>query len=321
MIVIVVIGIVLIATAGVQMYVVRRRNVDPLVRQERAIAALRDVAEHPHPLVADPHPQLPPTRNIRILDEPPADAAARRRRARRAAAARRRAETPMHPANIADRPTAAQLPTRPAEVIHIPSEEVELPAPIPALPSVEIEPTHLREGRSKPHTHAQTGRHPTSRRVKTAAIATTLLVGALAVIVAFAPSGGTTKRNAATSPTLPHAPTPTTTRRVPVTTTTQPASAVQVAAAPGGLSGTVVVAVPYTLMMATSAPCWVSVQTNTGQTLFEGTLLAGQQKELSGAGPLTIRMGNTSGMQMTLNGTRLDLAGMAKTANVQFNPA
>jgi hypothetical protein len=63
------------------------------------------------------------------------------------------------------------------------------------------------------------------------------------------------------------------------------------------------------------------VQTNTGQTLFEGTLLAGQQKQLSGAGPLTIRMGDTAAMQMTLNGTPLGLTGMARTANLQFNPA
>ncbi len=319
MIVIVVIGLVLIATAGAQMMVVRRRNVDPLVRQERAIAALRDVAEHPHPLVADPHPELPPTRNIRILDEPPADAAARRRRARRAAAARRRAETPMHPANIASRPTAAQLPTRPETILHIPAEDFggpELPPAVPALPSVDIEPTHLRESRTRsrpPHGHV-------SRRVKVGAILTTGLAVAVAAVVAFAPSGGgSTKGAASTVPTSPPPPTPTT-KHAPATTATTP-PAVQVVAAPGGISGTVVVAVPFTLAMTTSAPCWVMVQTNTGQTLFEGTLLAGQSKSVSGAGPLTIRMGNTSAMQMTLNGTPLDLAGMAKTANVQFNPA
>lgn len=315
MIVIVVIGIVLIATAGAQMLVVRRRNVDPLVRQERAIAALRDVAEHPQPLVADPHPQLPPTPNIRILEEPPADAAARRRRARRAAAARRRAETPMHPANIANRPTAAQLPTRPATVVHITDNEVELPAPVPALPSVALEPTHLREGRTRPrreHIHI-------SRRVLTAAIATTLLAVVGAAIVAFAPSGGPAKPAAASAPPPTPAPTPTTKPVSATPATTAPGA--HLTAAPGGLSGTVVVAVPYTLTMATSAPCWVMVQTNTGQTLFEGTLLAGQQKQLSGAGPLTIRMGDTAAMQMTLNGTPLGLTGMARTANLQFNPA
>ncbi len=320
MIVIVVIGIVLIATAGAQMYVSRRRNnVDPLVRQERAIAALRDVAEHPQPLVAEPHPQLPPTRNIRILEEPPAEAVARRRRARRvAAAARRRAEAQTHPRNVADRPTAAQLPTRPPSLVHIPAYDADLdrPAPVPAMPSVDIEPTHLRESRTTPRAH---GHVHVSRRVKTVAFAATAIAVGLAGVIAFAPSGGTSKPRAATTPTTRPAPTPTT-KPAPVTTATTP-SAAHLTAAPGGVSGTVVVAVPFTLTLTTNAPCWVMVQTNTGQTLFEGTLLAGQQKQLSGAGPLTIRMGNTAAMQMTLNGTPLDLAGMARTANVQFNPA
>jgi hypothetical protein len=317
MIVIVVIGLVLIATAGVQMYIIRRRNnVDPLVRQERAIAALRDVAEHPHPLVANPHPEIPPTRNIKILEEPPADAVARRRRAAAARRARRRAEAQTHPRNVADRPTAAQLPTRPVPTIHI-SDDVEPmtapSAPLPALPSVDIEPTHLREPRAPRHSHVHVG-----RRVKTIVLATTVLAGGLAAIVALAPSGGTSKRAAASAPPPP--PTPTT-RPAPVTTATTAPSVVQVAAAPGGVSGTVVVAVPFTLTMSTSAPCWVMVQTSTSQTLFEGTLLAGQQKQVSGAGPLTIRMGNTAAMQMTLNGAPLDLAGIARTANLQFNPA
>jgi uncharacterized protein DUF4115 len=319
MILIVVIGIVLIATAGAQMLVVHRRNDDPLDRHERAIAALRDVAEHPHPLVADPHPELPPTANIRILSEPPADAVARRRRARRAAAARRRAEAQTHPRNIADRPTAARLPTQPVPTIHINGDDLErpartVPAPLPALPSVELEPTHLRDSRGPRHSHVHL-----SRRVKTGAIVTTAFAAALAAIVAIAPSGGTPKHAASSAPPPP-ARTPTT-RPAPVTTATTAPSVMQVAAAPGGVSGTVVVAVPFTLTMATNAPCWVMVQTSAGQTLFQGTLLAGQQKQVSGAGPLTIRMGNTAAMQMTLNGTPLDLAGMAKTANVQFNPA
>jgi len=318
--VIIVIGTVLLATFGVNMFAGRRRgDDDALDRHERALAALREVAEHPHPLVADPHRELPPTDHIRILREPPADAAARRRRARRTAAARRAADLRNHPRDIADRPTAAHLPTRPGGE-RPPNRElkkIELPAiddPLPAMAALEIEPTHLRE----PRPSRSRDRRRLSTRVRVAAIGTTAGAAILATVVALAPASGARKERAVKVVTAPT----TTTRPAPATTTPQttPPSA-HLAATPGVSSGTVVVAVPFTLTMSTSAPCWVSVQTNTGQTVFEGTLQAGQHQDVSGTGPLTIRLGNTAAMQMTLNGAPLDLAGMARTANVQFNPA
>ena len=80
------------------------------------------------------------------------------------------------------------------------------------------------------------------------------------------------------------------------------------------------VAVPYTLTLTASGTCWVSVQSDTGQTLYEGTLQPGQQQHVAGGGPLTVRLGNTPAMQISVDGHALTLEGVANTANVRFVP-
>jgi hypothetical protein len=62
----------------------------------------------------------------------------------------------------------------------------------------------------------------------------------------------------------------------------------------------------------------VQVTDANGRTTYEGVLHAGQAQQLGGTSPLTIRLGNTRAITISVNGTQLDLAGVANTANVHF---
>ena len=110
MVVIVVIGVILIATAGANAIAARRNRNDALLRHERALAALRELSAHPDPQRSVPPSAPPLTDHVRILSEPPEGAAAQRRRTQRAAS--RRATVRRRPRDIEGRPTAAQLPTQ-----------------------------------------------------------------------------------------------------------------------------------------------------------------------------------------------------------------
>ena len=83
-------------------------------------------------------------------------------------------------------------------------------------------------------------------------------------------------------------------------------------------NGSVTVVVPFTVTLAATGRCWVSVRDESGKTLFEGTLNAGELQHVVGSGPLVVRIGNTSAMTMMLNGAQLDLSGIARTADVNF---
>jgi hypothetical protein len=75
---------------------------------------------------------------------------------------------------------------------------------------------------------------------------------------------------------------------------------------------------PFTLTLHASGPCWIGVTNAAGQYVFQQTLQAGQERQVSGAPPLTVRMGNTRVITMTMNGVRLDLTNVGHTANLRF---
>jgi hypothetical protein len=81
---------------------------------------------------------------------------------------------------------------------------------------------------------------------------------------------------------------------------------------------TITVRVPFSLTLRATGPCWVQVRTQHGPTLFEGTLQAGQTHTVTNAAPLVVRLGNTPAMTRVVDRTQLDLAGVARTANLQF---
>ena len=83
-----------------------RRRDDSISSHRRALAALRDAEQHPSTWV-ETAPASGLTDHVHILDQPPANrVATRRRRPRRPPAGRRRSA-----AELAARPTIAQLPT------------------------------------------------------------------------------------------------------------------------------------------------------------------------------------------------------------------
>src|SRR4051812_2309611 len=135
MIAIIVIGVLVIAIAGLNAWIARRHQGGSLERHERALGALRELAEHPQPIPAEPPP--PPTDHVHILDERPAGAPPQRRRARRPPAKSRPATARSRARALETRPTAAQLPTRPS-----PSRE---PVTSPPDPLPVPEPVHLPE--------------------------------------------------------------------------------------------------------------------------------------------------------------------------------
>jgi hypothetical protein len=314
--VIVVVGAILVTTASVNSLWERRRH-DSLERHEKALAALRDLAEHPREPPPEPPPP-PPTDHVHILSEPPADAAAHHRRVQKAAAARRAAER-RRPRDVSTRPTAAQLPTMPTHGALAPQPEREPAPPVTAdtMPVV-IDPPPRPEPHVAPAAarHAVSTRHVPARVIGAGAAALLVIIAVTTAAVVAGRSGSPKRATAAVTPTsVPvAAPAPKTTVAPPA-----PPPDIQVVASAQG-NGTVTVTVPYTLTLTAGGLCWVSVTSDSGQTLYEGTLRPGQQQHVTSSGPLTVRLGNTPAMQISVNGRPLVLAGVAKTANVRFIP-
>jgi hypothetical protein len=128
--------------------------------------------------------------------------------------------------------------------------------------------------------------------------------------------GGEAPASAPPATAPPAAATPPTTVAAPPPA----APAVQLVTSSSG-DGTVTVAVPFTLTVATTdGRSWVSVEDSNGRALFEGTLEANQTKQISAVAPLVVRLGNTPAVRLTVNGTDLSLAGVGQTANVEFVP-
>jgi hypothetical protein len=294
-----VIAAILLGTAGVHTVFGRRERAS-LDRHERALDALRDIAAHPRAM--PPEPPAPTTEHVHVLDAPPEGALTRRRRTSRTAAARR-APDRRRPRDLGDRPVAAQLPSTPAALDHPSSPQFEprpdpapAPAPAPVVPAV------------RPRTRP--------RPVVTAAAAACVVLVALVAGAVVAGRDGGEPDASRTPVTAPPAHTPPTTAAAPAPV----APAMQLVTSAGG-NGTVTVAVPFTLTLATTDDrSWVRVEDANGETVFEGILEAGATREISAVGPLVVRIGNTPALRLTVNGAALSLAGVAQTANVEFVP-
>ena len=131
LVILVVASCAVVGLALVTVLVSRRRD-DSIASHRRALAALRE-AEQQHPSTwIETAPASGLTDHVHILDRPPVNrVASRRRRARRPPAGRRRSA-----AELAARPTIAQLPTAGS----IPT--VWLPAPVAdadAVPAVDAD--------------------------------------------------------------------------------------------------------------------------------------------------------------------------------------
>jgi Domain of unknown function (DUF4115) len=316
----------LIVVVGLLLRLRRRGRVaDPVVRHERALAALRELAEHPHACEHEAVAVEPVSvEHIHILEEPPpAAVAARARRPRRTTSGGRRPTTPRRrsASAVAALPTVAQLPTLAHSLAPPRTEPIVLPrpgssdegaghgtkpaepAPIEQLDAPEAEPT---------------AGHASAVRERVLVVGTAMAVCLAIVAIALftqAPSTHRTQRRAVRQPASV-VPPPRTVVTAPRVTTPR-APDLRLAVSAGG-NGTVAIGAPFTLAFVPKADCWISVRTGSGQAVFEGTLHAGQRQQLTGSAPLVVRIGNTPVLTMEVNGTQLDLSQIAHTANVQF---
>lgn len=308
----------------------RRNREDSLERHERALNALRDLNEHPHPEPEPIHEELP-TDHVKILEERPQGSTPPRRRTRRPASARRMTAR-SRPRGFASRPTAAQLPRTPSSAPPVPQSATppaqadEQPEPpriaVPATPIVFDDGAGERVSTPTPASLPRSRglSVPAVPRSVAVAVAVALVAVLIASVTAFVLTDRSSSGTRGRSASPPAAIATTTTTPPPTVTTTVPKPTAQFTASASG-NGTVTVAVPFTLTLtATNASCWVSVDDASGHNVFSGTLKPGEQQQVPGTGPLTVRLGNSPAIQMSVNGAPLSLAGVANTANVQFQP-
>ena len=88
----------------------------------------------------------------------------------------------------------------------------------------------------------------------------------------------------------------------PAATPATPAAAPAAPAATAPVAGAGKVALQFT------ADCWTQVTDGTGKVLFGGLKRKGENLELSGKPPLTLRLGYARGAQVTYNGQPVDVA-------------
>lgn len=80
------------------------------------------------------------------------------------------------------------------------------------------------------------------------------------------------------------------------------------AAAPAAPAATAPVAGAGKVALQFTADCWTQVTDGTGKVLFGGLKRKGENLELSGKPPLTLRLGYARGAQVTYNGQPVDVA-------------
>jgi len=305
-----------------------RDRTPPLERHEKALAALADLAHQPRPAVPEAHETGVPPGHIRILAQAPDRIPRKRATKRPAAAVNRRTKTAAararHPstgkrvhADVSARPTLHIGFDQPVEPIDIeppdaapdtpPPEPVLSPAPAPdARPAV---PSAASWANPRRHRY---------RGATRAALVGAVIVAGGAVGMAIA-GGGTHHKSSGRAPRVadqPAAVTEPPTTAAFATPTTAPARFTSQILPTGDANVSVLGS--FTLTLHATGMCWVQVSAANGQTLFMGTLYPGQNQQLVGSAPLVVRLGNTPGMTLTIDGTALDLNGVGRTANLHF---
>lgn len=311
---------VLIIAAVVLNRFLTRDTTHPLERHERALAALRELSEKPRPVVRDlaPPPALP-SEHIRILGDGPDDVPKRRQRSRRSAASARSrragartvqpdpVELPVIPIGDADEDEPA-LPPTPAPKAPAPAAQPAAAVAAAEVPELPVPP---------PSSWAEPNRPWMSRRALTSAGVGVAVAATFVGAFLITTENGHGSGNHASPPVQVPAAPRTTAAPSTTTPTTAALPGVQLVNLPTG-DASVSVRGPFTLSLQATGRCWVQVTGATGQTLFEGTLLQGEVQTVSGTPPLTVRLGNTRGIALRVDGSNLDLAGVANTANVRF---
>jgi len=268
-----------------------RHAPDPLERHERALAALRDLADHPRAM--PPAPPPPATEHVHLVSAP-----AEPRPVRVQTGARRRPARPTRPAEPDDRPVGAWLPARP---------EPSAPVPPPAEASEPARGIPGPTPRSEPGlTRPPRGRSGL-RRIPVVAAA---VAAALSTATIGAAAFGSDR-----------APAPVARPRRPVATSTAPTAPTTVPAprvVTSGSEAVVHLAGPAVVTVAATARCWVRVGRPDGTTVWEETLDSGSGRAIDARAPVTVDVGNLPGVAFAVNGRPLAVAGLPATARLRF---
>ncbi|MDQ1435384.1 MAG: hypothetical protein QOF59_2200 [Actinomycetota bacterium] len=291
------------AIAALARYFTGRDTLPPMERHERALDALRNLAEQPRPAASDsPSTTDTPTDHVRILAEAPGDTRPARRAPTRRSSAR--------PAWVTDLPT---IPIRPGGARPEPGP----PGVGPAAPS---RPPSLRMNDTDDGTRH--GFAVSRWRLYAAATAAAALLLVAIVVAVGVSSRGTKGAGASKAPARDVLPSTTVARATSTSTpsTTVPSNLVPVVTRTTN-GATVFLRSPFVLTLRTTAPCWVDITDTSGTTLFTATLPGGQQQQIPGSGPIVMKLGNMSAMKISANGVDLDLSGLPQTANITFQAA
>jgi hypothetical protein len=313
-------------TAAVTYYFVTRDRVPPMEQRQRALEALRELANHPPPT---PSPPVPPaeytTPHIRIIDRASFEAGPRARAPSRRPSGRRSPgnRSGKGARSKGQRPTIAICPSAPD-----PSPSVSTTAPEhdsdasvttgPVPPNTEnvVAASAVGMNRSQGGTwRSRTALVPALRAVAAAAA----IVVAIPLVIALAHNDRTTRQPGAQTaerPVTARRPAATTVPTPSVPTTIPTVTAPMVVRSTSG--ATVSVRNPSILTIRATGTCWIEVNDATGNTLFSGTLHPGQQQQIGVSAPLVLHLGYTPAIALSVDSSALDLNGLAQTTTVDF---
>ncbi len=321
---VVIVAVALLAAAGFAALFGRPRR-DSIVEHQRAIETLREIAERtretPERTSPDGHY---PTDHVQFCSEPsPGRGHPRRPPVRQV---RKNSPTRRSRPDYSSRPTVAHLPT-----IGPAAAAAEQPPPAWAPPASaplahfdsedDGAPEHgatTTEVRRPPG--VPTNRFGSARRAFAGvAVLAAIAASAFAAIHSPGSSHHATNdprtarvlRSTSTSRTSASRPSTTT------TTTTVPRSLLQPVVTAGG-NGTIQVAFPVTVTLRATSNCWVLANDPADQTLYTGTLRPGQQQQIQASGIFDLRLGNSTGILISVNNIPLTLTGIASTATLTF---
>ncbi len=75
--------------------------------------------------------------------------------------------------------------------------------------------------------------------------------------------------------------------------------------------------------VVTSAPCWIELRDRSavGAVIYEGTLQAGASQSFPYAGPMWMRLGDPSGVRLSIDGSPVTLPAAGSPFDVTVIPA
>jgi hypothetical protein len=319
----VVLGAALVITVAVIVWQRRRRGGDLIGRHERAMSTLRDFYEHPipgGPGFGNGHGVIDVETNAingsddldlatggagaaphSVAPEPADPVVARQ------APPRRGYPGPVAPREVPD------LETRVAA-----TRDTSERAKRQSISAVGALATPIRE---PDHHHLGNGRY---RRGLTVAGATVVAIVVVAAIVGLVSGNNNPSHHGASPPaTALSQASPTTASPSTSSTTLAPTSTTTVAnltVVNRNGTPTVVVHTPFALTLAASQPCWVEVRDATnGQDLFTGTLQSGQTQQVPVPGSANMRIGNSKGLSISIDGTAIDTQSLGSVSNLNLS--